>query len=147
MKLTLFNQVWLNHPGRVNFPCDETTFPNQCAIRMGVALEQSGIDTSSFDTMFPNRRCYSGFKHTPKHILAAQELADWIKSKKNIFGDVSKVDKQKIDKSLIGKKGIVFIKDGWGPVDHIDVWDGVKMQGGDPSYFSLGKEIWFWEAS
>lgn len=95
--------------------------------------------------MFPNRRCYSGFKHSPRHILAAQELADWIKSKSNIFGEVSKIDKQKINKSLVGKNGIVFIKDGWGPVDHIDAWNGVAMQGGDPSYFSLGKEIWFWE--
>lgn len=121
-------------------------FPNQCAIRMSVALDKSRVNTASFDTMFPNRRCYQGFKHTPRHILAAQELADWMKSQKTIFGDVSKIDKQKINQSLIGKKGIVFIKDGWGATDHIDVWNGVVMQAGNPSYFSLGKEVWFWEA-
>jgi len=67
--------LWANHPYPKK-PCDGATFKNQCAIRMGVALEKSGVDTSSFDTMFPNRRCYPGFKHSPKHILAAQQLAD-----------------------------------------------------------------------
>ena len=145
MNLTLFNQLWANHPGE-DFPCDKKAFPNQCAIKMSVALDKSRVNTASFDTMFPNRRCYQGFKHTPRHILAAQELADWMKSQKTVFGDVSKIDKQKINQSLIGKKGIVFIKDGWGATDHIDVWNGIVMQAGNPSYFSLGKEVWFWEA-
>ncbi|CAM4337788.1 T6SS effector amidase Tae4 family protein [Pseudoalteromonas ostreae] len=47
---------------------------------MGVALEKAGVDTSSFDTMYPQRRCYPGLKHSPKHILAAQELANLISS-------------------------------------------------------------------
>jgi len=32
---------WHNHAGRENI-CDETLFANQCAIRMGAALELSG---------------------------------------------------------------------------------------------------------
>ena len=145
MNSTLFDQLWLNHPGD-EFPCDKKTFPNQCAIRMGVALEKSGVNTSTFDIKYPNRRCYSGFKHTPRHILAAQELANWMKSEKKIFGEVVNVDKTQPNKALKGKKGIVFIKDGWGPVDHIDVWNGVAMRGGETNYFSAGKEIWFWES-
>ena len=143
MNLALFNQLWVHHPGEA-FPCDKATFPNQCAIKMGVALEKSGVNTSTFDIKYPNRRCYSGFKHSPGHILAAQELASWMKGEKTIFGDVANVDKTQLDKFLKGKKGIVFIKDGWGPVDHIDVWDGVDMKGGRVNYFSKGKEIWFW---
>ena len=145
MNLALFNQLWAHHPGD-EFPCDKKAFPNQCAIRMGVALEKSGVNTSAFDRMYPNRRCYSGFKHTLRHILAAQELANWMKSEKKIFGEVVNVDKSQLDKALKGKKGIVFIKDGWGPVDHIDVWNGSEMRGGETNYFSVGKEIWFWES-
>ena len=138
-----FNLLWANHP-YPSKPCDENSFPNQCAIRMGVALEKSSIDTSSFDSMYPNRRCYSGFKHSPRHILAAQELANWMKSKKNIFGNAGIYQKVS-SKDFINIKGIVFIKNGWGSTDHIDLWNGVAMKGGFPVYFSLGQEIWFWE--
>ncbi len=143
MALVQFHMLWANHP-YPNNPCDEEEFTNQCAIRMGVALEKSGIDTTSFDTMYPNRRCYPGFKHSPRHILAAQELANWIKTKNSLFGIVE-VHKNVTSKNFKGRKGIVFIKNGWGSTDHIDVWNGVGMKGGFPNYFSLGKEVWFWE--
>jgi len=143
MNIVLFNQLWTNHPAK-NFPCNKKTFPNQCAIRMGVALEQSGVNTNGFDKMYPNRRCYPGFKHTPKHILAAQELANWIKSETKLFDEV-KTHKKVTKKDFISKKGIIFIKDGWGSTDHIDAWNGVEMRGGEADYFSLGKEVWFWE--
>lgn len=116
---------------------------NQCAIRMGVALEASGVDTSSFDIMYPNRRCYPGLNHHPKHILAAQELANWIKSKTSIFGTVE-VFSNVTSADFTNKKGIVFIKNGWGSTDHIDVWDGTDMKGSSPQYFALGEEVWFW---
>jgi len=142
MNIVVFNQLWANHPQDA-FPCDKKTFSNQCAIRMGVTLEKSGINTSGFDKMYPNRRCYPGFKHSPRHILAAQELANWIKSETKLFGEV-KIHKKVNKKDFLGKKGIIFIQDGWGATDHIDVWNGVKMQGGRADYFSLGKEVWFW---
>lgn len=43
------------------------------------------------------------------------------------------------------RKGIVFIKDGWGATDHIDLWNGAAMKAGFQNYFALGKEVWFWE--
>ena len=138
-----FLQLWNNHP-YPDSPCDTNTFRNQCAIRMGVALEKSGVDTSSFDTMYPNRRCYPGLGHNPRHILAAQELANWLKTQRSVVGNV-KIYKNVNSKDFRGKKGIVFIKNGWGAIDHIDVWNGTRMKGGWPNYFSLGKEVWFWE--
>jgi hypothetical protein len=143
MALVQFHTLWSNHP-YPNKPCDEKTFTNQCAIRMGVALEKSGVDTGSFDIMYPNRRCYPGFKHTPRHILAAQELANWIKTKKLVFGN-AEIHKRVTSNDFKGRKGIVFIRNGWGPTDHIDLWNGVAMKGGFPNYFSRGKEVWFWE--
>lgn len=138
-----FHMLWANHPYPKK-PCDEKTFPNQCAIRMGVALEKSGVNTSSFDAMYPNRRCYPGFKHKPRHILAAQELANWMKTKKPIFGDVE-IHKKVTSKNFKGRKGIVFIRNGWGATDHVDLWNGMAMKGGFPGYFALGKEVWFRE--
>jgi len=145
MNILLFGQLWANHPKK-DFPCDEETFPNQCAIRMSVALDKSGINTNTFDKMYPNRRCYPGFKHSPRHILAAQELANWIKSETKLFGNVE-ITKNANRKDFVGRKGIVFIKDGWGATDHIDVWNGAFMQGGEGGYLSRGKEVWFWEVT
>ena len=133
-----FKKLWANHPGRT-FPCDRSTFENQCAIRMGVALEKTGIDTSSFDTLYPKRRCWFG--HTPGHILAAQELANWIDKNPALFGT-----KQDIKPGHYPtQSGIIFIKDGWGTTDHIDIWNGSKLKGGNPDYINKGKEVWFWK--
>jgi hypothetical protein len=113
---------------------------------MGVALETASVDTSSFDTMYPQRRCYPDFKHKPRHILAAQELANWLETQTSVVGKPEK--KKNVTSGHYdygGRKGIVFIQNGWGSTDHIDVWDGASMKGGDTSYFSLGKEVWFWE--
>lgn len=135
--------IWDNHP-YPGSPCSTKHFTNQCAIRMGVALEKSGIDTKSFDKMYPHRRCYKGLNHSPKHILAAQELANWIKSNETIFGKV-KVYTRATSADFVGKKGIVFIMNGWGSTDHIDIWDESDMKGGSPSYFALGEQVWFWK--
>ena len=43
-----FTKLWDNHPGRAANPCDTTYFPNQCAIRMGIALQGAGANLGSF---------------------------------------------------------------------------------------------------
>lgn len=133
---TNFDTLWANHPGRDAHPC---VFENQCAIRMGVCLEKSGIDTSSFTGV----RCWHG--HSPGHILRAQELANWLESKSDLFGHSQKSFSSSI---VQGKRGILFIQNGWsGGVDHIDLWDGKKRQmiGGELDYLKLGEQVWFWE--
>ncbi|HTF98384.1 MAG TPA: T6SS effector amidase Tae4 family protein [Cellvibrio sp.] len=141
--------IWDNHPAP-DSPCSTELFSNQCAIRMTVALEKSGVDTSSFNKMFPQRRCntyWSCRNHKPGHILAAQELADWMHANPTIFGTTKQSPKgTKVSSAnYVGKKGIVFIMNGWGSTDHIDIWDGSSMKGGSPQYFSLGEQVWFWE--
>ncbi len=138
-----FNDLWKNH-SYPEKPCDNKTFINQCAIRMGVALEKSGVDTTSFDKMYPHRRCYSGFKHNPRHILGAENLADWMKLNPIVFGIV-KIFKQPKINDFYAKKGIIFIKNGWGSTDHIDLWNGFAMKGGFVEYLEIGEELWFWE--
>ena len=144
--LVQFSKLWKNHP-YPKFPCDRGLFANQCAIRMGVALELSGVDTSSFDIKYPQRRCYPGLNHSPRHILAAQELANWLDdSGNNAFGS-KRVIRGGALESLKGKKGIVFIMNGWSSTDHIDLWDGETLKGGAPDWLNLGDEVWFWEIS
>ena len=102
-----FNKLWNHHP-YPDSPCNKALFANQCAIRMGVALEKSNVDTSTFDKMYPRRRCYPALKHSPAHILAAQELANWIDQEHNQFGRKKVYTKDALE-SLKGQKGIVFI--------------------------------------
>ena len=109
---------------------------------MGVALDKSGVSMGTFR----GAKCYPGLKHNPKHILRAQELANWLATQIQVVGDVKK-HKNVTSSEFTGKKGIVFIKNGWGSTDHIDVWNGTKLKGGYAEYFSLGEEVWFWEIS
>ncbi len=146
--VSLMKLFWHHHPGRKNV-CDETLFVNQCAIRMGTALELSGIKMSQDRRVL--RRCtteYRAFKHHKEglvhgHVLAAQELANWIKSQTSTFGRRSVVQTKE---EIMGRSGVIFFRDGWGTTDHIDVWDGEALVGGFPSYFDSDfKELWFWD--
>ena len=139
MATLTFSNVWDHHP-YPDTPCDTTYFPDQCAIRFGIALEGAGANLASF----PGAKCYPGLKHSPKHILRAQELANWLKTQTVLVGPVQTF-KRVTSGDFLGKRGLVFIKDGWGATDHIDAWDGSRIKGGSPAYFALGKEVWFWE--
>lgn len=140
-----FEQLWKNHPGWESTPCNKVIHRNQCAIRMSVALDKAGVDTSSF----PGVKCWERHEDGFRHFLRAQELADWINVHPEIFGNRVLLNRKKYPKmnynSFKNAKGIVFIKDGWGATDHIDVWDGISLKGGDAhDYLSKGVEIWFW---
>jgi hypothetical protein len=136
MATVTYLQIWDSHP-YPDSPCDTTLFPNQCAIRMGVALAGAGVNLTSFR----GAKCW--VQHSPRHILRAQQLADWIATQTVTFGVVKKYTRV-TSADFADKTGLVFIKDGWGATDHIDVWDGHDLKGGSPDYFALGKQVWFW---
>lgn len=143
-----FSKLWASHPalkGIIN-PCTtdgNINFSNQCAIRMGVCLKDAGVDISSFS----GARCYPGHGHGRAHILRAEELAAWLETQKKHFG-VPRKQKNVKSADFKNKKGIVLLKNFWGPGnqgDHIDLWNGVMMTRGAPAYFARSKEVWFWE--
>jgi hypothetical protein len=151
--MVTFAKLWKNHVGR-SYVCDQTVFGNQCAMRMGKALEDSGISLTGYGL----KRCttYSSkFKsHNPGHVRSAQDLANVFYRNPKLLG--AGVRKQiftgSIDDNLSsfkGKKGMVFIMNGWGSTDHIDLWDGTTMQmkgsSNTTSYRKRGKYTWFWE--
>lgn len=150
-----FKILWAKHVGAGNYVCDSIVFENQCAMRMGQALTDAGVPLpfASLRTCVGyNRRRFKS--HAPGHIRSAQQLADVFTLKPTLFGTgvTRDVYPGNIDKNLAKlkkRKGMIFIKDGWGTTDHIDVWDGVKseLKGGYKTYFSKGTAVWFWELS
>lgn len=136
-----FQQLWDNHPYPAK-PCSADYFSNQCAIRMGVAMAGAGANLAGFG----GAKCYPSLKHSPRHVLRAEELSNWLLTQKGLVGPVSK-RKNVVSNDFAGKKGIVFVKDGWGAGDHIDLWNGLSLKAGQLDYFALGKEVWFWDLS
>ena len=143
-----FSDLWAKHPYPSN-PCDTTAFPNQCAIRMTVALHDAGIKTHLLRAV----RCWHGHK-TPQHILRAQEFANALAVSPHLLGPGVKVAKLKGSvnsnlKEFTGKKGVVFIRNGWDETDHIDLWDGTmqQMRGSSDTrdYMARGDQVWFWK--
>ncbi|MCK5889606.1 MAG: hypothetical protein KAG19_06670 [Methylococcales bacterium] len=148
-----FSTLWTNHAGRA-YVCDPSIFGNQCAMRMGQALEDSGIDLTNTSL----RRCqhYSTrFKHhKPGHIRSAQELANVFYRKPHLLG---RGVKKRIFSGCINdhlsefkdKTGLLFIMNGWGSTDHIDLWNGITMRmrasANTADYQTKGRQVWFWE--
>ncbi|MDD1621295.1 MAG: type VI secretion system amidase effector protein Tae4 [Methylococcaceae bacterium] len=132
-----FETIWQNYPGAD--PCiDSKTgsppigFSNQCAIRLGYALEKSGISFASFQ----GKRRPCGPQNGGM-VAGAQELANWLGP--NRFSGCPKPETytgktafEKID----GRTGIIFLANYWqrpgekGATrtgDHIDLWNGSRM--------------------
>ncbi len=151
--MSRFVQLWNNHPGR-GYVCDTSDFGNQCAMRVGDALRAMGVSLTGLKTCVGyNRTKYKD--HAPGHVRSAQELANrfYRKPKSHGLGAKSfKLMKGSIQSNIDAFKnrnGMVFIRNGWGTTDHIDVWKGNAvsgtLKGGDASYLSRGDEVWFWE--
>jgi hypothetical protein len=156
MSAVPFYKLWANHPSVLgkNEPCSDgegkPAFMSQCAIRMGLCLESSGISLASF----AGQRCWHG--HSPRHILRAQELAEWLDSAfgRTWVGVANKVKRTArapvTSTSYSGKTGIVFLMNFWGTGgqgDHIDLWNGHAMAQGSPTYFGRSQSVWFWKVS
>jgi hypothetical protein len=134
-----WSALWNNHPFK-EWPCDKNVFGNQCAARMGVALGKSGVDLASFR----GARCW--LKHDPRHILRAQELANWLRTQTELVGKV-KTYKKVTWEAFINKRGIMFIQNltGSGGVDHIDLWSGSSLKKGAKAWISACEQVWFWD--
>jgi hypothetical protein len=150
--MVTFNNLWAKHVGRA-YVCDSVVFENQCAMRMGQALTDVGVSLAGKGLrtcVDYNRRRFAS--HAPGHVRSAQQLGDVFTKTPTLLGAGVIRDEWPgtIDTNLAklkGRKGMIFIKNGWGPTDHIDVWDGAinELRGGDATYFSKGTAIWFWE--
>ncbi len=164
ISLTTFRKLWKSHPSVSGYmdgkPCSKNGVPlfsNQCAIRMGHALQAAGFEVSRLHV----RLCWHHKKQS-FHVLEAEELAKAInKSVVPGIGKLNKLRPEELSESIIGKKGIIYFKDYWKRSgesymgrtgDHIDLWNGNKLTSSSfftfwSNYFHTydnSKEIWFW---
>jgi hypothetical protein len=143
-----FKDLWYNHPANnddIN-PCwsDKSNFENQCAIRMGVALQRSGVAIKHYRGV----TCTTDFNFTPEckefHPLRVNELQDflevWLGEPESYINCTYE--------DFVEKKGIIIFLDFWGTNmqgDHVDLWDGQSMTYGAKDYFERSREILFWD--
>jgi hypothetical protein len=145
-----FSRIWENYPSEQ--PClDKTGRPphgwaNQCAVRVSVALERSGVSFKSFP---PGGRCPLGAANNAM-IGSAQRLANWLRLRP--FPGCPPplaVGGATWEASLKGRTGIVFFENYWrrrgesagfGTGDHIDLWNRDTLTPSLQSFlrFSLG---------
>ena len=153
--MVTFAKLWESYPD-VGGPCStdgKRNFENQCAIRMGVCLENAGVNTKEW----PVRRCWQ-HKGKERHILAAEELANALA--RHAVPGVGRVEKyggKEGFEKIRGRTGIVFFMNYTGVSmqgDHIDLWNRVKTTNRVASFFEIqlmagGKyvngNIWFWQ--
>jgi hypothetical protein len=148
-----FNQLWSSHPMNgsppESHPCRDkkgnvvAALENQCAIRLGIALQGAGVNTDSV----PGARCWNG--HGRQHVLRVADFLPWIESQAAKIGCQKKTKHKGVTHAdFAGRKGIVYFQNFWGrnnQGDHIDLWDGHKVAKGDLDYFERSEEVWFWE--
>ena len=145
-----FTDLWAAHPANrgIESPCLSASgvpnFENQCAIKLGLTLQRAGVSFAAY----PKAKC-CWFGHTEKHVLRAEELANWLKNRPALFGAVQRFQ-HTTDAAFLGKSGIVMCKNFWGSGlqgDHIDLWDGAQFADGSNDYFRRSQEIWFWQVA
>lgn len=126
-RIITFEELWSNFP--TGYPCDQQAFPDQCSIRVAVALQNSGASLVTFK----GATCW--YHKNQKHALRAEELANWL-NKKYLAGwpDPTDITGANWQTTAENKKGIIFFKDYWlrsgetSPTgDHIDLWNGSRF--------------------
>jgi len=178
--MVTFNTLWNNHPQGIfspnATPCQtkgKEHFTNQCAIRVGVAMQKSGIDTTKFNHV---QRCWF-HPELAGHIIRAEELANALHKQRTIVPGLrsrEKIAPKGFENEIKNRTGIIFFKDYFlrkGEItrnrsgDHIDFWNGSRLpsigswarihsrfvanilRDFDHSDYHESKEIWFWPLS
>lgn len=121
-------------------------FPDQCAIRLGQALEGAGVSTAPFKGV----TCWGDPGH--RHIIRAEQLAAWIGA--TAFpgrGAKQMLVPKDFQSQVDGRTGIIFFKDYWTrgsesfdnrSGDHIDLWN-INALGHDATRWTRGIEELF----
>jgi hypothetical protein len=132
-KRVTFAQLWANYPK--DAPCVDSKgntpagWENQCAARVGLPLERSGVSFKGY----PGARCPVNVAGHLAMVANAQMLADWLK-RRPFAGcpPAELVARRPWTDGVAGRTGIVFFQDYWrrkgetrgnGSGDHIDLWN------------------------
>ncbi|SDH50010.1 Type VI secretion system (T6SS), amidase effector protein 4 [Pedobacter terrae] len=149
----LFFKIYKNYPKPYsNKPCTDGHY-NQCAIRMSMALINSGVPLTGV-VNYTNPGGYPYCTH--KHVLGAYNLKKHI-DKLSFWEKRIQINgtKENAYNKLSNKKGILYFENFKEEVNgtmqrraefrHIEVWDGVKLISGFDGQMFDATEIVFWE--
>lgn len=145
---SLFKKLLLNHPETKGNrePCSTSgvsNFENQCAIRMGLALQGAGF---SFGADYPS----DGFcwhSHGRTHTLRVEQLVPWLRKQTHLLSAPSE-HTAVTAADFKGKLGIAAFYNFYGDPqtgDHIDIWNGSKILVGNSNYFQRSEKVVFWQ--
>lgn len=132
-----FQTIWNNYSGES--PCKDPKtgkpppgYDNQCAIRLGYAMEKSGVSFASYH----GARCPFASKNGGM-VASAQGLANWLKTRPFPGCPIyEKYTGKDVFEKINGRTGIIFLANYWqrdsdkGEArtgDHIDLWNGSSM--------------------
>lgn len=141
----------------------EPVYPNQAAIRMGIALRRAGVRYEDLGKLLT---CGAHDK-SELHCVNARQLADALRRAKLAgFGQMEIFAGGDVDNfyaRIFGRTGILYIQDYWMRIDdkeghptgdHIDLWNGYRSTAawlmewfswaGYYSNYARAREIWFW---
>ncbi|POF30488.1 T6SS effector amidase Tae4 family protein [Roseibium marinum] len=143
---SLFETLWQNHPTTRgnNEPCQSngsSSYENQCAIRMGLTLDRSGIPMTSYNGAY----CWHGHGH--EHILRVEELISWLQGQTTVLGTPT-THRSVTSATFANQVGLAAFINFWGTGnqgDHIDLWNGTIVRRGDPDYFRRSERVVFWQ--
>jgi hypothetical protein len=139
-----FVKLWSSYETLLSLPTGKKPcngpWANQCAIRMAIVLEGSGVSFKG--------AAYSDPKCSHGHPRGAESLANWLWKKHGAPSVHS--DPEQAKKDLARETGIIFFKNCFtrdGSTvqsgDHIDLWKkGLVQTYDDPG--NLSQQVWFW---
>ena len=110
----MFSLLWKNYPADNNdgthaHPSSDP-YPNQCAIRVGACLQESGVDTSSYPRVNVT---------TDGYPRSSKGLADWIWQQ---YGRPNIVTQEDFENNYWNQTGIIYISPPPGGIGHIDLF-------------------------
>lgn len=136
-KLVRFSDLWTNYPN--NDPCVNTktgrpAYDDQCAIRLGMALQKSGVNFKSF----PGPVCEFGAPGSGM-ALRAQELANWLLKRPFAGCPPPQIlsPGKGFAQTLHGRTGIIFFEHYW-------LRSGEKLNANRSAPFGTGNHIDLW---
>jgi hypothetical protein len=132
-----FQAIWNSYPSES--PCKDPKtgkpppgYDNQCAMRLGYALERAGVSFASYR----GARCPCA-PQKGGMVASAQGLANWLKTRPfHGCPTFEKYTGTDVFENIKGRSGIVFLANYWqrktdkGDArtgDHIDLWNGSSM--------------------
>ena len=137
-----FKTLWENYPHKIDGynqrPSSNASYRNQCAIRLSVAFQKSGMDMSNYP---------ESDKSIENYALTANRLKFWINQN---YGEPSiKLTQEEFHNSAYyNKHGIIYLDSPNGYANHIDLYQGdfnYAPYSRTGSGYYKADMIWFWE--